>query len=60
MQEGWVCPKCGRVFAPWVGSCGYCQPGYITQPYTNPSTTGDPVPNPFIVTCHAEAMEEVS
>lgn len=20
-QQGWVCPKCGRVLAPWVGSC---------------------------------------
>ena len=19
--QGWVCPKCGRVNAPWVGSC---------------------------------------
>ena len=20
-QTGWVCPKCGRVHAPWVRSC---------------------------------------
>ena len=20
-QQGWVCPKCGRALAPWVGSC---------------------------------------
>lgn len=21
MKEGWVCPKCGKVLAPWVPSC---------------------------------------
>ena len=21
---GWVCPKCGRVYAPFVGECGHC------------------------------------
>lgn len=21
MQYGWVCPKCGRVLAPWVSEC---------------------------------------
>ena len=20
-QEGWICPKCGKVHAPWVSSC---------------------------------------
>ena len=20
-QEGWICPKCGRVMAPWVPEC---------------------------------------
>ena len=22
--RGWMCPICGHVFAPWVGSCPYC------------------------------------
>ena len=21
MKEGWVCPKCGKVYAPWIPSC---------------------------------------
>ena len=21
MQEGWICPKCGKVNAPWKDSC---------------------------------------
>lgn len=21
-QQGWVCPKCGRVNAPWMPTCG--------------------------------------
>lgn len=23
-KEGWICPKCGRVFAPWISECPYC------------------------------------
>lgn len=24
--EGWICPKCGRVFSPFTISCPYCDP----------------------------------
>lgn len=34
MQEGWKCPVCARVFAPWVSQCGYC-PGVIATTTTN-------------------------
>lgn len=23
-QQGWECPKCGRVYTPWVRQCSYC------------------------------------
>lgn len=23
-DHGWICPKCGRVHAPWVPSCEPC------------------------------------
>jgi len=44
MNQGWTCPKCNRVFAPWVTECSYCnnfqQPFYPQQPF-------EPYPNPW-------------
>ena len=40
MNYGWVCPKCGRVYAPNQAMCLYCGEGSISkqsdsvQPYT--------------------------
>lgn len=47
MSYGWVCPKCGRVNAPWKSTCD-CYNG-IATPYTPPSTPYTPIetPNPF-------------
>ena len=28
--KGWICPKCGRVYAPWVDKCQYCGSSTIT------------------------------
>ena len=39
-QYGWVCPKCGKVNAPWKDSCN-C---YLNVPYMPPNT---PSPAPF-------------
>ena len=33
--KGWICPKCGRVYAPWVDKCQYCGGSTIT--YTAPT-----------------------
>lgn len=24
-QQGWICPKCGRVYSPFTQMCLYCQ-----------------------------------
>lgn len=39
--QGWVCPKCGRVYAPWVYTCAPCgnPPTYSTV------TPGWPMPS---------------
>ena len=23
-QSGWICPKCGRIWAPWIQECVLC------------------------------------
>lgn len=35
-NNGWICPKCGRVYAPYVFECHYCNkeikiPSYINK-----------------------------
>lgn len=30
-QQGWVCPKCGRVHAPFITMCFYCAPATVTS-----------------------------
>ena len=44
MSEGWICPKCGRVLAPWMSECP-CN--YISITVTNNYTidTGANIPN---------------
>jgi ribosomal protein L37AE/L43A len=38
-QQGWQCPMCGRVYAPWMAQCLYCgneRLGYTYTTETNP------------------------
>lgn len=23
-QQGWICPKCGRVYSPYTSTCSFC------------------------------------
>lgn len=39
-QQGWICPRCGRVNAPWVGQCN-CQSN-IFRKITTWSDSGIP------------------
>ena len=32
-QQGWVCPKCGRVNAPWMPTCGCVSSQTSGTPY---------------------------
>ncbi len=27
--QGWVCPKCSTVYAPWESKCSKCSPAYM-------------------------------
>ena len=54
-MEGWICPRCSKVWAPWVRECECNKTGTlpygITWPeYTQPST-GDPLPPPTVTIC---------
>jgi hypothetical protein len=33
MNEGWKCPQCGKINAPWVQSCNHVLATGPTEPY---------------------------
>jgi len=43
-NSGWVCPKCGRVMAPWMAFCPCYEEGSKVQ-YTTDTTTTTPTPH---------------
>ena len=49
IQEGWVCPRCGRVNAPWLPNCS-CNPvsTTATTTTTSPPTASSVTESPHI------------
>jgi hypothetical protein len=50
MKEGWLCPRCRKILAPWVEECK-CKPSYVgtpmpieALPLTLTPSTGGPWP----------------
>ena len=39
MQYGWVCPKCGKVLAPWMGECNCYKKNYSYETTETDPTT---------------------
>lgn len=39
MKEGWICPKCGKVLAPWVPACD-CYKQYKNEQTIQPRVVG--------------------
>ena len=38
-KQGWECPKCGRVYAPWVSTCFYCGDNFRSVTQTSVTQT---------------------
>jgi hypothetical protein len=55
MNEGWVCPVCGRGNAPWVKTCNCTRPVSVPMrdypEIRKLPETGDPLPPPTFTTC---------
>lgn len=48
-QQGWICPKCGRVYSPSTSMCWYCGGNTTTviNTTTPSNTTGSTTPYKF-------------
>ena len=40
-QQGWICPKCGRVFSPFTIMCPYCKKEDTTNLPNSVPPSGD-------------------
>ena len=40
-QQGWECPRCGNINAPWVAQCNCSRNKYTISWTSKPSYTGD-------------------
>ena len=49
-QHGWICPQCGRVYAPFMPYCMYCNQ-YRSVTVTGTSTGDVKEPQEYITYC---------
>ena len=42
-KQGWECPKCNRVFAPWVYECWHCSPKRLRDSGWIPLSTANSI-----------------
>jgi len=67
MSKGWECPKCGKVYAPFVQECAGCNkeptkqssPDYIWYRYY-PGIHYQPFKWPYDVTCTVSASTDAT
>lgn len=46
MKEGWICPKCGKVLAPWIPECDCYKRHPLDSNPVYPNNKGYPIYEP--------------
>lgn len=57
-QQGWECPRCGKINAPWISQCN-CPRNNWTISWGAGNTTGNPLPDIPCVTTSVTRAENV-
>ena len=69
-QQGWICPKCGSVWAPFVSGCHNCNAGasststipslYDEYKFSQSSTSANDAYKNITVTAHNYDQEQIA
>lgn len=54
-QQGWICPRCGKVLAPWMSQCDCATPTVSSSTIQITNTGTDPAYHGSLIT-HAECL----